>query len=851
MNKFFNVVIMLMVSAFAAEPVFIPANGAGGMPAPVSPFGPAFGPPGTGAASGQGNQVSIPSALSLGSSTPAALAPNETEEKSREKKRTANAWSWFSRSQEARRLGENILKGMGSNPRPVTADYLIQPGDIVRIVAWGGATINVPVPIDAAGNLPVPEFGMVPVMGKTAMEAQVLVTNLLRSFLKNAGCVIGVEQSQAVPILVTGEVRKAGPMVIPAGAGVVEALSIAEVLDQGSLRQIRVTRPGGKPEMVDVYRILLDGELEGAKSLPSGTIVHVPLAGPHVLVFGSVRRAERLSTAPLQGSGLQAGIAGVPRPADLPPPKDQFAGVMVELLPGQRLDEAIKLSGGMEMEADPMQIRLAREEDQGQLMSQWTLEQLASMPAKSGDRLLVPERTSIERRWQKVQVLGSVRTPGLYPLPAKARVQELLELTGGLLPEADPDKIMIRRRLSKSQGVELMENITLPAYETLIGPVAMDALIEPGDVVTVLPKTRLEDSTMWVAISGAVLRPGKYPLLPGMRVWELLLLAGDVQSDARLEITDLIRLKIDGEGRTNAERSVIDLRPVITGKDFGPLLKNQDQIVVRRRQDERVKFTVMGEVSAPGEYILPSGTTLGQAMRIIGGMTPRAFPQGAKFFRMAEKDIQNEHLRHLAERLQSTVAVNERQSATIESEKDQKDFERTLNVQRAELTRIQTATATGRLSGIRLNELSTEDKTQDLLLADGDRIEIPIRPGSIRILGEVNTPGSLIWSDGIRPEQAIALSGGFTRQADKDLMFVVKADGSVVSNENSSGVSWDPRQRRYVRSRAGSLVLAEGDAVIVPPDLRYTPSNLSLLRDWTQVLFQIAATAGTVAVLAR
>ena len=95
----------------------------------------------------------------------------------------------------------------------------------------------------------------------------------------------------------------------------------------------------------------------------------------------------------------------------------------------------------------------------------------------------------------------------------------------------------------------------------------------------------------------------------------------------------------------------------------------------------------------------------------------------------------------------------------------------------------------------------------------------------------------------------IARAGGFSQQADRQRVFVVRADGAVVANASSRGTEWDASKRNWVTTKLGNIVLREGDTVIVPPDLTFKRSKLEIAKDITQVLFQIAVTAATVVVI--
>ena len=150
-----------------------------------------------------------------------------------------------------------------------------------------------------------------------------------------------------------------------------------------------------------------------------------------------------------------------------------------------------------------------------------------------------------------------------------------------------------------------------------------------------------------------------------------------------------------------------------------------------------------------------------------------------------------------------------------------------------------------------LERILASDEKADQVLQDGDRIDLPARPGSIRILGEIMVPGSLIFSEGLSVKEVVARSGGMTRQADEDSVFVVRADGSVVATAQGDTLAWDHDRRKWARTSLRGLKLMEGDAVIVPADVRYTDTTRRVVRDWTQIMFQVAATVGTIAVLAK
>jgi protein involved in polysaccharide export with SLBB domain len=121
----------------------------------------------------------------------------------------------------------------------------------------------------------------------------------------------------------------------------------------------------------------------------------------------------------------------------------------------------------------------------------------------------------------------------------------------------------------------------------------------------------------------------------------------------------------------------------------------------------------------------------------------------------------------------------------------------------------------------------------DVTLRNGDELVVPRRTQEITILGEVQSPTSVLYRKGMRRDDAIVLSGGFTPRADKGRVYVVRADGSVAAEPS-----------KWFGTR--STEVHPGDTVVVPFDAeRMRPLPL-----WTAVTtiiynLAIAATAIT------
>jgi protein involved in polysaccharide export with SLBB domain len=118
----------------------------------------------------------------------------------------------------------------------------------------------------------------------------------------------------------------------------------------------------------------------------------------------------------------------------------------------------------------------------------------------------------------------------------------------------------------------------------------------------------------------------------------------------------------------------------------------------------------------------------------------------------------------------------------------------------------------------------------NLLLEDGDTINIPPRNTAVGIFGSVFNAGSFVYEPGHTTEQYLALAGGPTRGADKDSIFMLRANGSVISAQQGSSFWHSGNELREAK-------VEPGDTIFVPEELGKA-SFIQGAKDWTQILYQ-------------
>src|SRR5205085_778432 len=74
----------------------------------------------------------------------------------------------------------------------------------------------------------------------------------------------------------------------------------------------------------------------------------------------------------------------------------------------------------------------------------------------------------------------------------------------------------------------------------------------------------------------------------------------------------------------------------------------------------------------------------------------------------------------------------------------------------------------------------------DLSLEDGDRVYLPPRPTSVGVFGSVFNAGSYLFMPSRTLGDYLRLAGGPTKGADEGSVFVVRANGQVISTRQDS-----------------------------------------------------------------
>jgi hypothetical protein len=175
----------------------------------------------------------------------------------------------------------------------------------------------------------------------------------------------------------------------------------------------------------------------------------------------------------------------------------------------------------------------------------------------------------------------------------------------------------------------------------------------------------------------------------------------------------------------------------------------------------------------------------------------------------------------------------------------------TLNAKKQLLGKLRRMEATGRMVINLPDVLADSSSKYNFELRAGDQLIVKDRPDHVNVLGEVYNPTALFAEKDRAVGYYLDLVGGITKDADEDEIYLVKANGTVLSKgQERGGLSWDSEKYRWASTSFYDNKVDPGDTIIVPKELKVYPW-LRVAKDITQVLAQVALSAGVLVAAAK
>jgi protein involved in polysaccharide export with SLBB domain len=698
---------------------------------------------------------------------------------------------------------------------PVPVDYVVGAGDQLEVQLYGSQNRTLRLTVGRDGRVSLPELGPVSVAGQRFTSVKDAIEARVERQMIGVRASVAMGDTRSIRVFVLGESKRPGSYTVSGLATITSALFAAGgVKPIGSLRKIQLKRQGTVVREFDLYDMLIRGDSTDDARLLPGDIVFVPPVGPTITVSGEVRR-----------------------PA------------IYEAKQESTVADMVGLAGGLTAEADTAKASLTHIDEKGQrvVLSVNLAAGATAAPARNGDLLQISRlKPTLD---SGVVVEGHVYSPATYAYRDGLRLTDVIRSVQELKPNADQSYLLIRRELPSNRQISVVSADLRAALNSPGSPA--DVLLVPRDRIIVFDLETSRDRiirplmnelrtqatfsrpTEVVTVDGKVKVAGEYPLEPGMRVSDLIRAGGGLGDAAYGGKAELTRYRVVNGDSRRTEQVEIDLAAVMRGEARADVtLEPFDSLSIKEVPEWSAQdhVTLVGEVRFPGRYSIARGETLKSVIDRAGGLTDFAFAEGSVFTREELKEREQKQLDMLADRLQNDLVTLALQGAAA----NQAQAGTALSVGQSLLTQVRASQAVGRLVIDLPRTLhSRAGSAGDIILRDGDRLIIPKFQQEVTVIGEVQTTTSHLYRPELSRDDYISLSGGFTRRADHDKIYVVRANGSVVANE---GGRWFSR---------GATDIKPGDTVVVPLDTERMPA-LPFWQAVTSIIYNLAISTAAV-----
>lgn len=620
-------------------------------------------------------------------------------------------------------------------------NYKLGPGDEIIIDVWGDSQTTIRQTISPDGSINIQDLGPVYLNGMTIKEADNYLRRELSKIYSSidndnskSDIKVSLGQIRTIQINIMGEVQVPGTYALSSLSTIFHALYRAGgVSDLGSLRNINLIRNGKKVANVDVYDFILKGKTMDDIRLQEGDVIIVPPYDILVDIQGNVKRP-----------------------------------MSYEMKKGETVKSLIEYAGNFTGDAYTKNIQMTRKN--GREYQIYTIDDLdySVFQLMDGDELIV--NAMLNRYANRIEIKGAVYRPGVYQYSGQLNtVRQLVEKAEGLMGDAFVNRAVLHRE---------REDLTLEVVSVNIKGImegsVPDVVLQRNDVLYIPSIHDLQDMGS-ITVHGEVARPGEFPYAENTTLEDIIIQAGGLKESASMVRVDVSRRIKDSKGTSSphqiGEMHTFALKDgfVIEGEQSFKL-QPYDEVYIRRSPayQPQINVSVRGEILYEGEYALTQKTErISDLVKKAGGVTPYAYIKGARLTRIINDDERK--------RMESVLDM-----AKGGAGKD------SIDVSKLDLGNIYYV-------GIDLEKaIANPGSDYDIVLREGDVIDIPEYNNTVRISGAVMYPNTVSYQEGKNLKHYIEQAGGYGFRAKKSKAYIVYMNGQVAKAKKLSSSTIQP-----------------------------------------------------------
>ena len=657
-------------------------------------------------------------------------------------------------------------------------NYILGPGDLIYVDIYGQSEKYYEATVNPEGSILLDNIGLIAVSGKTIEAAEGIIKNRVAAFYSGLSGAnpktflqVTLGNVKTIKVHILNEVRLPGTFTLSAFSTVFNALYAAGgPSDNGTLRAIQLIRNNKKIAEIDVYDLLINGTANLDVQLQDQDVILVNPYLARVKVMGEVKRP-----------------------------------LVFEVTPEDNLEDILRFAGGFTDLAFKDRISISRITGNQRSISDVYQNQLGLFNLKGGDEVTVGR--IIDRYTNRIQIKGAVFRPGIFSLTEGLTLTQLIKNADGLKGDAYTQRASILRTKGDLSSEVLEVNL-----QAVLEGRQEDVVLQREDVIRISSIYDIQNER-YIQILGEVKRPGTYPYAAGMTPEELILIAGGLQESANIKDIEIARRLEDSDSGTLSDIITTSINPDLSFNPNAISLAPFDQVIVRKRANFTMQrlVSVEGQVNSPGIFAIQTSVDrISDLVKRAGGVNQFAYTKGATLIRKTEFfNTESEQVRRqknlealrvlLKENPTNPEAQEElliRLFRDLPTEKVAKTDSTANNAKRESLDQIAAETP-GVAVKIKETEavainlekiLANPGSEEDLVLEEGDILNVPKLLQTVRMRGDVVYPTTLRHEQGRSLRFYINGAGGFDRRANRKQTYVVYANGAVKRTKGFFGV---------------------------------------------------------------
>ncbi len=781
---------------------------------------------------------------------------------------------------------------------PVPSNYVIGPGDELRIRTWGQVNFQDNVQVDRSGEVYLPQVGPVHVAGLPYSDLDKHLRQAIGRVYKNFDLFANIGQIRSIQVYVTGQARRPGVYTVSSLSTLVDALFASGGPSvEGSMRHIELRRGGQTVTDFDLYMLLVHGDKSKDVSLLPGDVIFIPPVGPQAAITGSVRNPaiyEMRNALPpkprsSQGKRLRTNPSGDAAASESP----------------EDLGELIADAGGVTAVAAKTRISIERTADHQDRSAMEVGDDAKGLETPLADGELVRVLPILPAYEKTVMLRGNVANPGRFAWRPGMRLSDLIPDQQSLItrdywwkraqlglpaPEFEPvPSLGLMRQPNDNQPVKLQFPPPGASYQGS----SQGANGAPQSIYSMSPNGQQggaygQQEGAYGQQGGAYgQQEGAYgqamggygsqtdAFAPAMGKNGQPLTAQQRSSSSSVAEQEL---QVQGTAPPPAQRTqVSQLAPAIDWSyaviqrqnpktlqtelvpfDLGKLVLDHDSsqdleldagdvVTIFSQADVKVPITqqtmlvkLSGEFAHPGVYSVRPGETLRQLVEHAGGLTPDAYLYGSDFTRESTRAMQQVRIDEYVQSLSMQIQRSNMAAAASPAAAQNLAGGNVAQLNEANLiASLRQIRATGRIVlNFKPNSRGTAG-IPDIVLRDGDQFLVPSVPATVNVVGAVDDQNSFLYISGRKVGDYLRMAGGLTVNADRKQQFLIRANGEVIGYLPNKGLWSD---------RFDDIKLYPGDTIMAP-EKTYKPSALYGIMEYSQLFSNFALGATVLAFL--